>query len=125
MQDYKSTEGGILVPVEEEKKPEPEPEQEIVMTVRCKECGEEVLIYKKDNEWGPAETTVGYISPPGHDHNNNCLIMVGRCLNDHLQEVSIRRKCSNPNCNWVGKEKCFCHPGKKVDKWPWAPGEEQ
>lgn len=62
------------------------------------------------------ETTVGYPGSPGHEHNDNCMRRWYRCEDGHKTELSIRRSC--PNCEWQGKEECFCHPGKKVDQWP-------
>ena len=62
------------------------------------------------------ETLVGYRSPGGHNHNDNCLIRVYRCPAGHYLNVSVRRMC--PVCDWKGKTQCFCHPGKKLDKWP-------
>ncbi len=65
------------------------------------------------------ETLVGYSSPPGHDHNDNCMSQEYVCPSGHRATVSIRRKC--PKCDWVGKESCFCHKGTKLDKWPLSP----
>ena len=115
---------GLYKPKPTDPEPEQEPPREPVLTVECKECNEPVLIYKEENQWGAMQTSVGYGSPPGHNHDDNCLLMVGRCSNGHLQKVSKLRKCTNPDCNWKGKTECFCHPGQKVDEWPWAPGEE-
>jgi hypothetical protein len=63
-----------------------------------------------------AETLVGYFSPPGHNHNDNCLTRAYRCTCGYSIIISKRRTC--PVCSWKGKETCFCHPGKKVDEWP-------
>ena len=68
---------------------------------------------------GPiGETLVGYRSPPGHDHNDNCMSREYTCGCGNRKVVSLRRRCPNPDCDWVGKEECFCHEGKKVDEWP-------
>ena len=81
----------------------------------CPECGEKL---SHSNEEGTWETLVGFMSPPGHDHNDNCLTRIYRCKNWHSITLSKRRRCSNPDCDWVGKDECFCHTGKKVDEWP-------
>jgi len=80
--------------------------------MKCPECGEKM---DYDGEW---ETMVGFYSPPNHDHNDNCLIRVYRCKNGHTIKLSKRRRCPNPDCDWIGKDECFCHPGKKLDEWP-------
>ena len=82
--------------------------------MKCVECGEELVAC----EQGSCRTLLGYSSPPGHDHGDNCLQKVYWCKNDHEQLVSKRNRCSNPDCDWIGKDECFCHPGKKVDEWP-------
>ena len=65
-----------------------------------------------------SETLVGFYSPSGHDHNDNCLKRGYVCANGHYIGVYLRRKCSDPACDWVGKKTCFCHEGDKVDEWP-------
>ncbi|MCP4651011.1 MAG: hypothetical protein GY853_13165 [PVC group bacterium] len=67
---------------------------------------------------GTGSTMVGYCSPPGHDHDDNCLSRTYRCENGHEHRYSLRRRCNVEGCGWVGKDECFCHDGKKVDKWP-------
>lgn len=67
-------------------------------------------------EQGYLETLVGYYSPPGHDHDDNCRRRYYKCANGHGRSVSLRRTC--PTCNWKGKLTCFCHEGEKVEKWP-------
>lgn len=63
-----------------------------------------------------AQTLVGYESPEGHNHDDNCLSRVYICKNGHEQSVFKRRAC--PACDWKGKETCFCHSDVKVDEWP-------
>lgn len=70
------------------------------------------------SRYGPVKTLVGYLSPPGHDHDDNCLQYFYTCSNGHETAMSLRRRCPAPNCDWVGKADCFCHPGSKVDEWP-------
>ena len=67
---------------------------------------------------GPMKTMVGYDSPPGHDHDDNCQTKEYYCENGHSFAVSKLIRCPEKGCDWVGKTECFCHPGKKVDKWP-------
>jgi hypothetical protein len=81
--------------------------------MNCPKCGEPGILMSEIEQ-----TLVGYFSPPGHDHDDNCLIRHVKCKNNHWWRISLRRKCSNPNCNWKGKETCFCHQGKKLDEWP-------
>lgn len=59
---------------------------------------------------------IGYSSPPGHDHDDNCQTCLYTCKNGHKIKLSKRNTC--PACDWKGKEECFCHKGKKVDEWP-------
>ena len=77
--------------------------------MKCEICNEEMSF---DHTF---MTLVAYNSPAGHDHDDNCLIRNYICSNGHVKIVSLRRRCSS--CDWVGKDKCFCHPDKKVDKW--------
>jgi hypothetical protein len=86
--------------------------------VICKECGEPMYI-KPGEGW--SETLVGYLSPPGHDHDDNCRSRRAYCSNGHRITVSIRRRCPNPECDWMGKDSCFCHSDGKVDEWPVKP----
>ena len=66
------------------------------------------------------ETLVGYYSPPGHDHDDNCEVRMYVCDAGHRFTVSLRKRCSAPGCDWVGRCACPCHPGLKVDAWPEA-----
>jgi hypothetical protein len=67
---------------------------------------------------GLIQTLVGYNSPPGHDHDDNCLGATYTCANGHETSLAFQRRCSTPGCDWKGKDECFCHPGKKVDARP-------
>lgn len=84
--------------------------------MKCHTCDSE-LFYSVNNG-AESSTLVGYMSPPGHDHDDNCVSRRYECENGHIITVSKRNKCSNPDCDWVGREKCFCHHGKKVEEWP-------
>jgi hypothetical protein len=61
-------------------------------------------------------TLVGYTSPPGHNHDDNCLTRAFICSKGHTYKIGKRRKCNA--CNWVGMKTCSCHEGRKVDEWP-------
>jgi hypothetical protein len=78
----------------------------------CPECGAQ-FVWAED---GWSTTLVGYFSPSGHDHDDNCRLRSYQCANGHRVVVSIRCRCHA--CEWVGKDECFCHNGKKVDAWP-------
>ena len=83
------------------------------INAKCPKCGGKMI---SKGEW---ETLVGYYSPPGHNHNDNCLKKVyvcERCKSEFI--YSIQRKCNVPECDWVGSDSCFCHSGKKVKEWP-------
>lgn len=82
--------------------------------MNCTDCG--LKLYPGDKRI--METMVGYISPPDHDHNDNCLIQFYTCPNNHSIYLSVRRVCSNKECSWKGKKYCFCHKGPKLDAWP-------
>jgi hypothetical protein len=72
----------------------------------CPSCGKPLL-------WDGSEsrTLVGYFSPPGHDHDDNCRKRAYSCANGHYVVESIRRRCPVPGCGWVGAPDCFCNTG--------------
>lgn len=84
--------------------------------MNCEICGEKLSVLHGDFFSGVMSTLIGYSSPPGHNHDDNCLTQMYTCPNGHKVKVSKRRTC--PKCDWKGKLTCFCHPGNKVDKWP-------
>lgn len=79
----------------------------------CPQCGEGFVEVSDIRE-----TLVGYGSPSGHDHNDNCMGVVLLCERGHEISFHPRRRCFRKDCDWVGKEKCFCHEGKKDPEWP-------
>lgn len=83
--------------------------------MKCKECGKPLY---HNVEWGTSSTLVGYMSPPGHDHDDNCVNRIYQCDNGHKVNLSVVNKCPNPRCDWVGRKTCFCHEGEKLEKWP-------
>lgn len=77
----------------------------------CQTCGAPFV------SCGAERTTlVGYDSPAGHDHDDNCVKRTYLCENGHETVVSKRRRC--PACDWIGQAECGCHQGPKVDEWP-------
>ncbi len=83
----------------------------------CTACGEPAIA-----RYGILETLVGYpvfADDNGkiHKHDDNCLKQNFACSNDHVWMLSKRRRCKTDGCYWMGKEDCFCHPGKKVDSF--------
>ena len=76
----------------------------------CSACGEQMRCVSETS------TLVGYVSPRGHNHDDNCVVRRYVCSNGHVYEVSKRNRC--PTCDWLGKESCSCHPGSKVNDWP-------
>lgn len=80
----------------------------------CPDCGEQFV----SGGIGTTTTLVGYSSPPGHNHDGNCTSRSYTCANGHQSTLSLRRRCNVHGCDWVGKESCFCHSGRKVERWP-------
>lgn len=64
---------------------------------------------------GTMSTLVGYYSPEGHDHDDNCRTRLYHCGNGHETVIRVRNICRTPGCGWKGKLTCFCHPGEKVE----------
>jgi hypothetical protein len=81
--------------------------------LNCK-CGKPFVEY-----FGEGQTLVGYYSPPGHDHDDNCRTRVYACEDGHKTPLTKQARC--PKCDWVGKLTCFCHEGEKIKEWPDAP----
>lgn len=78
---------------------------------KCPEC--EAPSVRVDTE----ATLVGFSSPYGHDHDDNCLFASIFCANGHVTRATPQRKCPAPGCDWIGKLTCFCHEGEKVGIW--------
>jgi hypothetical protein len=69
---------------------------------------------------GVSMTLVGYGSPPGHDHDDNCRHDVFTCINGHRH---VMRKINSCHCGWTGKDVCtICdRPGSYIVRtWPTA-----
>lgn len=77
----------------------------------CK-CGKPLVA--SDGREG--STLVGFYSPPGHDHDDNCRKRWYLCEDGHVTCVSRQNRC--PACGWRGIETCFCCVGPKVKEWP-------
>jgi hypothetical protein len=80
----------------------------------CPDCGGQYV-----SESGTVTTLVASSSPPGHNHDDNCLKRIYTCQNGHRKLLSIRRRCNRSDCDWVGKDDCFC-TGPKINRWPVA-----
>jgi rRNA maturation protein Nop10 len=80
----------------------------------CPECGGRIT----SGGHGTIVTAVGYRSPPGHNHDDNCRTREYVCERGHRFTLSRRNRCPVPLCAWVGRAECFCHSGAKVDEWP-------
>lgn len=77
--------------------------------MKCPDCGSEKI------EVGDVcETLVGYCSPPGHNHDDNCRKARARCENGHEFAVRYQNRCPAPDCGWRGKTTCFCDTEKKI-----------
>ena len=79
----------------------------------CK-CGKPLV-----GHYGTSSTLVGYSSPPGHNHDDNCVSREYICEDGHKVVLYKQARC--PNCDWVGKLECGCHVGPKVSAWPKIP----
>jgi hypothetical protein len=109
--------GSLFVPTEEP----PVSVTAIEPPPACPHCGGPFA-------WGGlvCEKTVGHYSPPGHDHDDNCLTRSFHCVNGHLTRGSIQRSCSAPGCEWKGKVMCCGYNGgPKWTRWPIAKMESQ
>jgi len=82
----------------------------MIEDMKCDECNEIMECVSEGT------TLLGFHSPLGHDHDDNCKKREYQCLNGHTKIISKRNKC--PECGWVGIEKCWCHKGLKVNEWP-------
>ena len=84
------------------------PGREIETELSCPICGTSVRHY------GTCSTLLGYSSPEGHNHDDNCRKRLYECENGHNALLSVVNKC--PACDWVGQKECFC--SEKIDEWP-------
>ena len=82
--------------------------------MKCKICGEKLSF---DSERGETTTLLGYSSPEGHNHDDNCIVRLYKCINNHEVRISIINSCG---CGWTGKKECFC--SMKVYQWPELKG---
>lgn len=79
----------------------------------CPECGAQWVLVL-----GHGQTLLGFVSPHGHRHDDNCATKLYECQNGHRRKISILRRCDAEGCDWVGKTECYCHPDPKVEAWP-------
>jgi len=100
--------------------PQPAPVSLIDGKLVCNQCGQPMKARRMrigDRSEVIEETTlVGYMSPPGHSHDDNCWTREYICPNGHTMKIGKLRKC--PVCDWVGKESCGCHDCIKVNEFP-------
>lgn len=81
-----------------------------MFTKNCSECNN-LSAAKYETK-----TLVGYSSPKGHNHDDNCIKREYVCKGcGNIEVISIINKC---HCGWTGKTECFCCPDGKVDEWP-------
>ena len=66
--------------------------------MKCPECN------RKMTARGNYMTYVGYISPPGHDHDDNRKTYKFTCECGVVMYTFKQNKCPNPECAWVGRE---------------------
>jgi hypothetical protein len=65
-----------------------------------------------------SETTVGFFSPPGHDHNDNCLSALFLCVRGHSTRIAKVRTCPVEGCDWRGRTTCSACRATFVDEVP-------
>ena len=83
--------------------------------IYCAECEQPMRVHQ-----GTASTLVGYSSPKGHNHDDNCRFRLYECPAGHFQRLTVQNRCDAPECKWRGKLTCFCHEGAKLFEWPEA-----
>lgn len=93
----------------------------------CPECGSAMRVKRFRDEFKDVtkeranlilemQTLLGYSSPEGHNHDDNCLTREYICPSRHMVKIGKQRRCHA--CNWVGKEACGCHAYEKVREFP-------
>lgn len=80
------------------------------MTLDCPQCGNSVTSFEC------CVTLVGYRSPEGHNHDDNCRTFHFLCPDRHQFTCRPQNTCPNPDCDWMGKETCWCHPDGYISK---------
>ena len=75
----------------------------------CPVCGGEISTVSSSC-W---VTAVGYSSPQGHHHDDNCRKHEAGCAQGHRFVLAARNSCGvrmpdGSACTWKGKERCFC-----------------
>lgn len=63
----------------------------------CPTCGMAFVRYLDGGQ-----TCVGFYSPEGHDHDDNCIKRYYVCPQGHETKFSLRRSC--PACDWKGQD---------------------
>jgi len=81
------------------------PNGQTKMTFQCPKCG--AACVGKEG----LVTLVGYFSPNGHDHDDNCRNFGFRCDCGHVFTVTPVNTCPTDDCEWIGKITCrTCGP---------------
>lgn len=75
----------------------------------CPQCGGEITKVSTSC----MVTLVGYSSPQGHNHDDNCHKYEAGCDQGHRFVIAQRRRCGvkmpdGSRCTWEGKDHCFC-----------------
>lgn len=74
------------------------------ITDDCNKCGKPLTFA------GIESTLVGYMSPEGHSHDDNCKSAIRGCKDcKWVGEKSwrpFRNFCKDPECDWQGREYC-------------------
>ena len=77
------------------------------LSVQCPVCNIECL------STHCSSTLVGYMSPKGHDHDDNCRKFDFTCSNNHHFKIRAQNTC--PACDWKGSPVCYtCGDNVKV-----------
>lgn len=80
------------------------------MTTACKTCGG--VFVRRDDAF---TTCMGFLSPPGHDHDNNHVHASFWCAAGHRTVIGKRRRCPAAGCDWVSREE----GGGIVNQFEW------
>lgn len=78
---------------------------------KCQECNAPMKII------AAGQTLVGFSSPPGHNHDANCMTITFACAADHRESMRLQRGCLVEGCGWRGDDYCVtCHEANIWDE---------
>jgi len=96
--------------------------------MRCSTCDEPLVAMSI----GITQTSAGFFSPPGHDHDDNGMWRDVWCANGHRGAMYLRRTCAGnyadagtgtwgpstqtTSCDWKGRDR-----DNMVEAWPDLP----